>query len=530
MLVTPLIWWGCAQSGSLSGGPRDTEPPVLDSIQSTPKIVLNYSGDPIHLEFNEFIEVKDPRAISISPPTRYFPSVRVRGKRLVFQFKEQEELKENITYRIDFDEAVVDYTEGNAIGELTYLLSTGDDVDSLELKGNIRTTSGDIPDEVILMLYDKLQDSIVTQELPLYYTKIEEEGAFHLEYLRDGGYKVVALKDNNANYLYDLKSEWIGFVEGPVVLADTALGPFDIILFQGDQDTVITDLVSNQYGRVNVTFNYPPEQIDLVTENIKMYPIQNEDNLTLWYNDTIKEAQFILNGDTSRIKIPKIDSSTLMKPVKFKSLTQAKYFPDERITMEFDRPLASVEPEKLLLEGSPALACREFQVALNTVSFKCDSLEAKNELKMMPGFVQDIYGNTIDTSLTRILTVDTAEIISIPIEIIGLSQKERYILTLISEGNAIDTTTVLGDTLITKTYTNLKPGSHTLNIVEDVDSNGKWSTGDYWTKKLPERKVSLGLPVISEAEEYLKIDWRKPEGRMVEKISPAADEEENIEE
>jgi hypothetical protein len=51
-LITLLA---CARPVTPTGGPKDTEPPLLDTLLSTPNFSTNFRQDRIELTFNEWI-------------------------------------------------------------------------------------------------------------------------------------------------------------------------------------------------------------------------------------------------------------------------------------------------------------------------------------------------------------------------------------------------------------------------------------------------------------------------------------------
>jgi len=64
-----LFFYSCANVASLSGGPKDTIPPKLDSLKSTANFKTNFIPDKIVLNFNEWIELRNQNQILVSPPT-----------------------------------------------------------------------------------------------------------------------------------------------------------------------------------------------------------------------------------------------------------------------------------------------------------------------------------------------------------------------------------------------------------------------------------------------------------------------------
>ena len=67
-----LLFIGCAKRGTITGGAKDTIPPVL--INSSPKnFSTNFKGDFIKITFDEYIKIKDiSKQLIISPPMKNY--------------------------------------------------------------------------------------------------------------------------------------------------------------------------------------------------------------------------------------------------------------------------------------------------------------------------------------------------------------------------------------------------------------------------------------------------------------------------
>jgi len=112
---------GCAQVGTLTGGERDEDEPVLDLENSTPNKQLFFDDRTIELYFDEWISLKNPlKEIFISPPLDYPLKVEERGKKVIIEFNEEETLKEETTYQISLGKAIADLTEGNVFSGFTF--------------------------------------------------------------------------------------------------------------------------------------------------------------------------------------------------------------------------------------------------------------------------------------------------------------------------------------------------------------------------------------------------------------------------
>ena len=118
-IPTALILWSmlfspsCANTTEApSGGKKDTIPPVIVGINPLP----GTTGVPVHntritFTFNEYVTVKDPKSIFLSPPIEKAPKYRIRGKSLVVYF--DGDLDSNTTYTLDITGAVADNNESN---------------------------------------------------------------------------------------------------------------------------------------------------------------------------------------------------------------------------------------------------------------------------------------------------------------------------------------------------------------------------------------------------------------------------------
>lgn len=104
---------GCASTGSPSGGPRDKIAPQLVEEKSAKNFSTNYFPEKLELVFDEWIELKNQqREILISPPFFKTPKITSRGKKVTVEFPEEEPLREDATYTINFGKSIVDFTEG----------------------------------------------------------------------------------------------------------------------------------------------------------------------------------------------------------------------------------------------------------------------------------------------------------------------------------------------------------------------------------------------------------------------------------
>lgn len=211
-----LIVYSCANIVAPTGGPRDEDPPVV--LRSTPpNFSTNYQGEDVRIFFDEFVELRNIRQnLLVSPPLANDPDFRLRGRSIIMTLND-DTLQTNTTYNFFFGESIVDITEANPIPNFQFVVSTGDYVDSLSLRGRVVDAKTLKPSEdVFVMMYDNIYDSVPMLERPVYLSKTNKEGNFTINNMREGEYLLFALLDMNANFLYDNPNEKIAFYDSLV--------------------------------------------------------------------------------------------------------------------------------------------------------------------------------------------------------------------------------------------------------------------------------------------------------------------------
>lgn len=235
-----LLFAACAQQGSPSGGPRDETPPAV--VESDPpNYSTRFDKKKIQITFDEYIVLDNVnQQLIVSPPMKEKPEVKLRKKTLIIEFVDT--LKINTTYTFNFGDAIKDLHEGNKLQNFEYVFSTGDVLDSLSVRGTLKYSENlQAPDEPFsIMLYDDLRDSVPLLDIPLYVGRSDDSGVFSVNNLRADVYKVFALKDANNNFLFDLPSEEIAFLDSSLIL-----NPETIRLILGEAAIDSSDLLSD---------------------------------------------------------------------------------------------------------------------------------------------------------------------------------------------------------------------------------------------------------------------------------------------
>lgn len=212
IIALSLFLSSCAQIGTLTGGEKDSEPPkIVSSIPENKSI--NFTGEQIEIKFDEFFSTDNIEAKFISSPLlAKTPDFVIKRKKLIIKFNEK--LNDSVTYSFDFGDAIKDYHEGNTLKNLKFIFSTGDFLDTMEISGNILDAQNHKPEKgMYVMLYKNFGDSLPLKQKPYYITKADSAGAFKIDYIRNGKYKLFSLIDVDANLLFNLPNEKIAFYD-----------------------------------------------------------------------------------------------------------------------------------------------------------------------------------------------------------------------------------------------------------------------------------------------------------------------------
>lgn len=238
----------CARMGQPDGGWYDETPPRIVHTSPADK-GTGVKSRKVTIAFDEFVKLEDAaNKVVVSPPQLEMAEIKSAGKKITVELKDS--LKSNTTYTIDFSDAITDNNENNPMGNYTYSFSTGAEIDTFEVAGNVLDASNLEPVKGILVgLYDDLSDTAFTTKPMIRVSRTDSRGRFIIKGVAAGTYRVYALQDADGNYIYSQKSEMVAFSHDTFV---PSCGP-DI-----RQDTIWRDeLRIDSISRVPYTHFYP---------------------------------------------------------------------------------------------------------------------------------------------------------------------------------------------------------------------------------------------------------------------------------
>ncbi len=251
LLLTPsqhlgiflLLLMGCAGQRPPEGGPVDTTPPEIISVYPSPN-ATNYTDSRIALEFSKYVERRSvEESIFISP---YVKDVVFdwSGKEVEMSF--QEPLRKNTTYVITVGTDVLDVNNQNRMAHAFSLaFSTGPQIDRGEIRGRVFDEK---PSGVMIFAYkiDDINPDTLNpiRQKPDYITQAGAGGEYSLSHLGFGTYRVLAVRDEFRNLLYDPEADAMSTAPGDIRLdeSDTLRTGIDFQLAM--EDTTSPRLIS----------------------------------------------------------------------------------------------------------------------------------------------------------------------------------------------------------------------------------------------------------------------------------------------
>lgn len=332
-VVVALAWVvivsSCANIGMPEGGPTDSIPPVLLNAKPAYK-ALNYGGDDVSFTFNEYLNTDDiSSTLVVSPPLKKKPTVLTKSKTLLVRFNE--ELKDSVTYSLDFKNSITDNNEQNPYSNFRFSFSTGSVYDSLRVAGRVIKAFNLDPDEngTLVVLHANLHDSAVYRCIPDYIAETDENGLFMIDNIAPGTYNLFAFNDLNNDLMYNEGAEEIAFVDSVVVPKahfvaepDTLVTGVDSMLIMGHTYfspepfymRYFTEDIYEQYFKTQTrdkrnscifSFNEPVDSfsvklLDTIADDWQLFEFDDDrDSMLMWITDTTISKKDSLNMEVS---------------------------------------------------------------------------------------------------------------------------------------------------------------------------------------------------------------------------------------
>lgn len=567
--VLAVFLYRCANPVMPQGGPKDTEPPKL--IKATPpNQSIHFNAKKIQLEFDEFIVLKEiGKKFLMSPPLLEKPEFKVKRRTLEIELKDT--LRPNTTYSLYFADAITDLNENNPIPDFQYVFSTGMAIDSLELSGILHDAFTLKPVEnVMVMLWFEGNDTTPLNRMPLYSppayaSRTQKDGSFKLRYLRNEKYLLFALKDANANYIFDQPNEDIAFSDTLVpayykgLKTDTlpsetaidnnpasndSLGPspqpmniktspvsYSLLSFL-EADTVQALLKHEVIGLGHVLLCFKLPADNVIAEPLAPYDTifhvlreinPKGDSVHLWFPE--------FRWDTVRMRIGakgiRIDTVTfvLKKETKSKRGNQKEKAPvleikppqgqvhaSRELLLTFSHPVHQAFIDSLILMTTNdtlrvAFSFTDTLLRRRAVINYKPGFGENYQLIIPPGSFTDVFGLKNDSLSVRFSTRPADAYGKFILRITCPDTLTPFLIWLMDEKERVLRQEVIrGEVKLD--YGLLMPGKYILKAVMDLNGNGRWDPGNLRKRLQPEKVWYFNKPIEIKANWDLNEEWK----------------------
>lgn len=439
-----LLISGCANIIPPTGGPRDTTAPKLVLVNPQNNS-LHFQGNRIVFNFNEFIELKEPRTnITISPVPKMDPLIESKLKTLTIKIRDS--LQPNTTYSIDFGKSIQDVNEGNVLKRFSYTFSTGNYLDSTSFSGKvILAATGKSDSTLIAMLYQNMDDSAVIKEKPRYIVHTDSGGHFIFHHLHPGTYALYALKDESGSKKYISKSQLFAFASVPALVGDTAGLPVILYAF-ADTSTAPGTRIPKKTIKAPIP---PPAKTQDKNKRLRVSANVAEEMLDLQDNPLLAFTEPLKKFDSTKIH-----------------LTDEKFQPLKNVSYRQDSTLKKI-----------------------TIYFPW-KIDTRYAIIAEKEFAEDTLGGKLLRADTiSFKTKAEADYGSLRIRFSNLDLSQKPVLQFL-QGDLLR----FSRPLTSSTFTEKRfiPGDYELRILFDENGNGKWDPGEFFGKhRQPEKVMAI---------------------------------------
>lgn len=495
----------CARRGAPTGGPKDVAPPIL--LNAVPEnMTTNFKETKIRLYFDELIKLKDVQdQLIVSPPLKYNPEILPQGGASKYvEIKIKDTLKPNTTYTLNFGQSIQDNNEGNPNSFLTYVFSTGDYIDSLQVSGVVKDAFNREADTFISVLLYEIDstytDSTLYQKPPNYITNtLDSTIIFTLKNLKKGKYAIFAIKDESKNNIFDQKTDKIAFIKDTVSLPTDST--YLLTLFKEIPDYSVS--VPSFAAKNKIIFGYYGENKDIDIKPLTVLPDsiktkilkeKDKDTLNFWFTPfEIDSIIFTVTNeklkviDTFSVKSRKVDIDSLQLNANQRGSLDF----NEPFYISGNIPLIEIDTSKIQMMNRDSTALN-FAVDLDSIDNKADfkfdfSIEPNENYSMilLPGAITDFFGQTNDTIGYRLSTKSLADYGNLRMNIEGAVQYPMIIQLTNEKGD------ILREIYATEPkvydFNTISPSKYIVRVIFDSNGNGKWDTGSYLNNIQPEK-------------------------------------------
>jgi len=499
--VILLFLSGCASQAPPSGGPPDKTPPSVLSTFPRSDSVGVAADTRIEITFSEPMNRRTvEQAVFLSPRLGQDPSYKWKGRRL--RLESDALLASDRTYTVTVGAESRDAYRNKMLTSHTFTFSTGDALHDGEVTGNVRGVAGRAVYVQAFPLGNEDTPPLPTDRAP-YVTQAGEHGEFRFAGLADGGYRVFAFEDLDADQAYDGGIErlaipsvdaWVERKHRSATLPDLRLAvrdsvpprvlairtidsqklrvkldepvllPIDVRV-AGDRLSIVS-----QYHAAtdsSVVFLVTTEQVEGVEYSVHLTASDSRGNTAA--QDTVLSAKGDGRVDTGAPSLVETD------PADNEVIASGRSF-----VLTFDEAMSDVFPESLwdLTDSTSAPLGSWSWTAPNRLLFEPESpLETGlTRLVIQANKLADLSGNAVaEPTILSVDVISERDMGTVVGRVRPDSSSIVMTLALMNDRLTWDVRIAPGDSVFAAA--DLRPGQYVVSGFYDSDGNGDWFPG-----------------------------------------------------
>jgi len=518
LLLLLVLVVNCAKKGFPPGGPVDIiSPTIVNTLPAdrTTKIPLTSS---IQIQFSEKMNHKSVEgAINLMPAVDY--NLDWTGNSLTL--KPKTVLSINQTYVVSLGTECQDLEGNRLVNSFTLAFSTGETMDSGSVAG-LTIQDGRPEPNVAVWAYKLNQNSdsvLPWKQKADYSASSDRKGKFKLNYMADGQYRLLAVKDLNKNQLWDPAAEHLGLTYKELSLDRNERKIEGLTFALVSRDTTSLALLNCQMlnrNTVKLTFNKDLAGIKSGTAELKVAGEEGDTLKSITVYQVHKQAKYIYvrvsgaqplktyrimvsnlySADGSQLsvksdtcKFTAIDNPDLIPPEIVGNSPQTKaqnVALDAELSLYFSEPMGDkIETEKFQVEDSAGKKVEGTlswmdELSLGFVPGKPWLPNTNYNARLVGSTVQDLAGNSLkDTLFTfNFRTLDTEKTGSVTGKV--LFGKDKLLGKVFLNLKGLDSNSSYQEVLSSGdsfSFSNVLPGKYLLNGFIDFDQNSTYSYG-----------------------------------------------------
>ena len=547
----------CANRGvGPQGGPKDSIPPM--PVRSIPvNGTVNFDGKKLDILFNEYIQLNNIGSnLMMSPPQQTPPDVKARGKRVLVQFKDS--LRDSTTYTLDFGDAICDYTEKNPLHGYSFAFSTGDIIDTLELRGQVFDGENNNPlVDIYVGIHSDLSDTAFVSMPFSRIAKTDTAGCFRIGNIRAGTYRLYAVDDVSRDYRLTM-GEALAFADNTITLPGDSTFPIMFLFREKQQRLYLQRTLRESQHLIRFLFSSSPDSVprfrvlrpsemDSTASDsawidpspyIHAHYSPKRDTVSLWLTDSIAISQDTLTfearyrrtdslfrlewyTDTLRAvwRAPRLtakareaqERQNRNRRLELKTNAQKKFEIYDTLWLSSSTPLASIKRDSIHL-------VERIDTLLKPVAFTIEPYDTlpmklrfvaslapdkKYELRLDSAALHDVYGvsHVAASYGFQLKTVEDYSTLRVKISpfdskarIQVLSPKDKVIRELPADREG---------TL----FEYLHPDTYYLRMYIDENGDGQWTTGSWTEKRQPEKIYYYSEKITTKSNWDFEEEW-----------------------